>query len=153
MIWGRFALRLYCYRSKPAPHDAKTIAPVNSLSCQNWPPAPLPRAIRVRPHRIALFLLSLILSGAVSPLCAKPDDEVLARIDGQPITAAEVDALIRMPLHELDLARHELRTKALQRLIAARLKADSAAEASGHRVEILLERPLPTDSPEDSVGV
>ena len=70
-------------------------------------------------------------------------DPVVARVDGVAIHASELDAPLRLALHDLDRARYELRRKQLRELIATRLGRDSRADAEAARVEVLLEPPEP----------
>jgi protein-disulfide isomerase len=60
-------------------------------------------------------------------------DEVVARIDGKPVTATELDDALRLPLYDLERARYELRLRRLQGLLAGRRGA----------AEILLPEPEP----------
>lgn len=57
-------------------------------------------------------------TGACAP--EPTEAEVVARVDGQPVTAAELDAPLRLALHDLDVARWELRSAALARRLAGR---------------------------------
>ena len=76
---------------------------------------------------------------------AASTSKVLARVDDQPIGAAEVDASLQIELHDLALARYRLRAKRLDTLIAEQLKAGRPPmkRELRERVEILLEPPEP----------
>jgi predicted DsbA family dithiol-disulfide isomerase len=70
-------------------------------------------------------------------------DAVLARVDGEPIRAAEVDAAVRGGLIRAEVeyrqSQHQLRSEALSELIDARLVA-KRARAEGVTEEALIER-------------
>jgi hypothetical protein len=80
-------------------------------------------------------------------------DTIVARVNGAPITAAELDAALQRPLRDLDRARHALRLKQLEQMIAERVLGLEAAQADPAtafarardqaRIEIVLEPPLP----------
>jgi protein-disulfide isomerase/type II secretory pathway component PulC len=76
------------------------------------------------------------------------DADVAARVDGVAITQAELDAPLRIELHALDVARHELRRERLEQLIEARVGATAAADPT--RVERLLR---PPDAPRFTLDV
>ncbi|MDG2335085.1 MAG: thioredoxin domain-containing protein [Myxococcota bacterium] len=61
--------------------------------------------------------------------------QILARVEGRPIRAAEVDAGLAIALHDLDLARYRLRQERLLEIVEGR-RGPRAMEA-----EILLEAP------------
>jgi protein-disulfide isomerase len=67
---------------------------------------------------------------------------VVARVDGEAITAEELDAQLQLALHDLARAGYELRAKRLRELIATRLGGSGDADDSD-RVEILLAPPEP----------
>lgn len=72
------------------------------------------------------------------------DRKVVARVAGRDIAAGDVDASIRMQLHDLDLARYHLRLQQLKRLVAGQANgsADTDADLPGG-AKILLEPPKP----------
>jgi protein-disulfide isomerase len=79
------------------------------------------------------------------------EEDIVAIINGREITAAELDASIRMQLYELDLARYKLRSIQLNRLIVeqnlasgtANTESDTEAALAKLGATILLEPPIP----------
>lgn len=72
------------------------------------------------------------------------DRNIVAIIDGRDITAAELDSSIQMQLHDLDLAKYELRLQQLKHLIVEQANATGTAKAGDTPdAEILLEPPPP----------
>jgi type II secretion system protein C len=76
--------------------------------------------------------------GVVEPHDAAAD-EVVARVNDQPITARELDAALRLNLFDLDQARYEIRARHLEQLVAERSKLSP----EDIRVEIMLRAPEP----------
>jgi protein-disulfide isomerase len=72
---------------------------------------------------------------------------VVARVGGEAITAAELDASLRFRLHDLDQARYTLRAKRLEELVNQRLGRPAGADLSAARragdVQLLLAPPEP----------
>jgi protein-disulfide isomerase len=58
---------------------------------------------------------------------APPSPDVVARIGDVPITAAELDESIRLPLHDLDRARFDLRAARLRDVLVGRVVGPLAA--------------------------
>ncbi|MCW5890885.1 MAG: thioredoxin domain-containing protein [bacterium] len=54
-------------------------------------------------------------------------DEVVARVGGEAITAARLDEAIRLPLHDLERARWELRARRLDEIVRGRVLGPAAA--------------------------
>ena len=48
---------------------------------------------------------------------AQSDAVVWARVDGKAITATEVDESLRLPLHDLDQVRYQLRARRLEEIL------------------------------------
>jgi 2-hydroxychromene-2-carboxylate isomerase len=81
---------------------------------------------------------------------------VVARVGGEEITAAELDASLRFRLHDLDQARHTLREQRLEELVNQRLGRPAGADLSAARragdVQILLAAPEPLRTELDLAG-
>jgi protein-disulfide isomerase len=83
--------------------------------------------------RRAVAVLALVLAGcggdppaappppAAVPAAAAP--AVVATIDGRPVTTEDLDAALRLPLHDLEVARHALRLAELDRRLAGHPEA------------------------------
>src|SRR5262245_38253992 len=90
-------------------------------------------AVRVRRQRAAggLVLLAGWVAACSAPpaperrdepaACAAPVEDVVARVHGQPLTAAELDATVQLPLYDLDRARYDLRVTRLREMLVARV--------------------------------
>lgn len=73
---------------------------------------------------------------APPPAAASP---VVARVDGRPITAAELDASMPLALHDLDRARFELRRVRLRDLLVSRVLGPRAV-AEGISIDAYVRR-------------
>jgi len=69
-------------------------------------------------------------------------ERAVARVDGEAITAAELDSALRLALYDLEYVRYEARLAKLQELVQERLRR-APGESAADRVEILLEPPDP----------
>jgi protein-disulfide isomerase/type II secretory pathway component PulC len=78
--------------------------------------------------------------------------DIVARIDGRVITAGELDVSMRMQLHDLDVARYELRLRQLEHWVRQQSTpaAGSGAVDTLSELEIYLQPPHP---PRFEVGV
>ena len=92
-------------------------------------------------HAVPALLLAVLTTPACDPAGAPPanEPEVVARAGEAEITRAELDAPLRLKLHDLERAAYELRIRRLQQLIARR----SAGRADPVEPEVLLEPPAP----------
>ena len=63
----------------------------------------------------------------VASCVSTDDDAVVARVGGEPVTATALDATMALRLHDLDMARYELRAGRLRELLLARVLGPSAA--------------------------
>ncbi len=93
---------------------------------------------RVSATANALAVLAVLVSG---PLAAENGDSVLATINGEPITRAQVEASVAAELKSVDLEharkRHETVEMALGQLIAERLLDMAAAEDGTSRDQLI----------------
>ncbi len=92
---------------------------------------------------------------AASATSSPGSDEVLARIDGEPVTMADVEDMLGEQLDQMEfkyrLQRHQLIERALERVVRRRL-LETAAEASGVSGQQLLEEQVgPTAVSPDEV--
>lgn len=89
------------------------------------------RAARVVALAVATFTLALPFvacaetRGGTSP--GSGADDAIAHVDGEPITRAEVEAMVASDLMQLDIRRQDLLSRALDTKIAERLVALEAA--------------------------
>ncbi|MEK7798124.1 MAG: DsbA family protein [Nitrospirota bacterium] len=67
------------------------------------------------------------------PLPLRADSPVLAMVGGAPITQAEIEQALRLPLYELEMERYRLTRRRLDQMIVERLLARAAA-AQGQSV-------------------
>jgi type II secretory pathway component PulC len=83
------------------------------------------------------------------------DDTIVAVVDGEPITARELDESMRAQLDQLERQRNTLRLRRLRRLIAARVlggdradaELDDAFAAAQARADIEIRLPVPSMPP------
>ncbi len=110
----------------------------------------IPSAGPARPGRRVVFALLAALACSGSQREADEGSEaeraqVLAVVDGVEITASEVDAPLRIDLHDLEQAAYERRLERIRTLAGGRLGAGSEPGSTewDSRVEIRLEPPEP----------
>lgn len=82
---------------------------------------------------------------AVSPPAAAAASAVVARVDGRPLTAAELDANMPLALHDLERARFEARRARLQDLVVGRVLGPRAA-AEGLSIDGYVRRHAADDA-------
>lgn len=85
----------------------------------------------------------------------RPDADVVARVDGQTITRSELDAPLRIELHDLEIAAWTARRQRLERMVGRRLGSappPPESEAWNRRVDWLLPRPVPPRFELDTAG-
>jgi len=92
---------------------------------------------RAFPAWLLITSLTAVVAGCsgCSPVTdtSADDEDVVAVIDGTPITARELDDALRPQLGELERSRYELRLKQLHRMIAARVLGEERAEQEGEK--------------------
>jgi protein-disulfide isomerase/type II secretory pathway component PulC len=72
------------------------------------------------------------------------DQNIVAVIDGHKITITDLDASIRMQLHDLERARYKLRLQRLKQLIVERTRTEDDVNSDvSPDIDIFLEPPLP----------
>lgn len=94
----------------------------------------------MKPHLGAVLItMSAALLFPVDATAGKATRDVLAEVDGGPITAAEVATAIGMPLYKLEAQIYEMKRQKLRQLVAEKLLA---AEAAKRKISVaqLLER-------------
>src|SRR5438093_8674835 len=77
-------------------------------------------------HVIGWVLLTATPCFLPSPVQA--DSPVLATVGGTPITAAEIEQALRLPLYDLEVEKYRLTQRKLDQTIVERLLAGAAAE-------------------------
>ena len=80
-------------------------------------------------HASALAVAAVCLL----PLPLRADSPVMAMVGGAPITQAEIEQALRLPLYELEMERYRLTRRRLDQMIVERLLARAAA-AQGQSV-------------------
>src|SRR5437867_12882612 len=70
----------------------------------------------------------LLTAACFLPSPARSDSSVVATVGGTPITAAEVEQALRLPLYELEVEKYRLTQRKLDQTIVERLLARAAAE-------------------------
>ncbi|MBI3808888.1 MAG: DsbA family protein, partial [Nitrospirae bacterium] len=84
-------------------------------------------AIGLRAATIAVAAVCLL------PLPLRADSPVMATVGGAPITQAEIEQALRLPLYELEMEKYRLTRRRLDQMIVERLLARAAA-AQGQSV-------------------
>lgn len=82
-------------------------------------------------HTIGLRLATLGAVAAAAcllPLPLRADSPVVATVGGVPITEAEIEQALRLPLYELEVEKYRLTRRRLDQAIVERLLARAAAE-------------------------
>ena len=74
-------------------------------------------------HASALAVVAVCLL----PLPLRADSPVMAMVGGAPITQAEIEQALRLPLYELEMERYRLTRRRLDQMIVERLLARAAA--------------------------
>lgn len=107
---------------------------------------PSPTAQRVLPKLVALGLLGLV--GSVLPACAgeksadkgvdKGKPELVAEIDGKPVTMADLEEMLAPQLAQIDRQRQQLLEQGLERLVQQKL-IEAEATARGVTPDALVE--------------
>ena len=80
---------------------------------------------------IGLRLATMGVVAAAACLLPSPlraDSPVVATVGGTPITMAEVEQALRLPLYELEMEKYRLTRRRLDQAIVERLLARAAAE-------------------------
>lgn len=77
---------------------------------------------------------------------ATPGDDVVARVGGEPITAARLDEALQLPLHDLARARWELRAQRLDAIVRGRVLGPAAAQ-EGVSIDAYVQRHAGPDGP------
>ena len=78
-------------------------------------------------HRI-IGLGLLMAAAGLLPSPVRADSPVLATVGGTPITAAEIEQALRLPLYDLEVEKYRLTRRKLDQTIVERLLARAAAE-------------------------
>ncbi|TAL12779.1 MAG: hypothetical protein EPO02_00705 [Nitrospirae bacterium] len=103
-------------------------------------------AISLRASAIAVAAVCLL------PLPLRADSPVMATVEGAPITQAEIEQALRLPLYELEQERYRLTRRRLDQMIVERLLARAAA-AQGQSVSAFVsaqvQGPIATITPEE----
>ena len=102
---------------------------------------PSPLAPRVLPKLVALGLLGLV--GSVLPACAGEKEaaakpELVAEIDGKPVTMADLEEMLAPQLAQLDRQRQQLLEQGLENLVKQKL-IEAEASVRGVTPEALVE--------------
>lgn len=84
-------------------------------------------AIGLRASAIAVAVVGLL------PVPLRADSSVMATVGGTPITQAEIEQALRLPLYELEMEKYRLTKRRLDQMIVERLLARAAA-AQGQSV-------------------
>ena len=84
-------------------------------------------AIGLRASAIAVAAVCLL------PLPLRADSPVMAIVGGAPITQAEIEQALRLPLYELEMEKYRLTRRRLDQMIVERLLGRAAA-AQGQSV-------------------
>lgn len=103
-------------------------------------------AIGLRASAIAVTAVCLL------PLPLRADSPVMATVGGLPITQAEIEQALRLPLYELEMEKYRLTKRRLDQMIVERLLARAAA-AQGQSVSAFVsaavQGSIATITPED----
>lgn len=86
-----------------------------------------------------------------APRAAAPGDAVVARVGGDGVTASRLDEAIRLPLHDLERARFELRARRLDEIVRGRVLGPPAA-AEGVSIDEYVRRHAGPDGPDAFVA-
>src|SRR5437899_13032305 len=70
----------------------------------------------------------LTAAACLLPSTVQADSPVLATVGGTPITAAEIEQALRLPLYDLEVEKYRLTRRKLDQTIVARSLARAAAE-------------------------
>ena len=70
----------------------------------------------------------LTAAACLLPSTVRADSPVLATVGGAPITAAEIEQALRLPLYDLEVEKYRLTRRKLDQTIVERLLARAAAE-------------------------
>jgi len=105
------------------------------------------------PPVIGLRAAAIVVAAAcLLPLPLRADSPVLATVGGVPITQAEIEQALRLPLYELEMEKHHLTKRRLDQMIVERLLARAAA-AQGQSVSAFVSAAVQGDiaaiTPED----
>ncbi len=87
---------------------------------------------------------SAVLLACLLPLPARADSPVLATVGGVPITQAEIEQALRLPLYELEMEKYRLTKRRLDQMIVERLLARAAA-AQGQSVSAFVSAAVQGD--------
>lgn len=71
---------------------------------------------------------ALVAAGCLLPHSFRTDSSVLATVAGEPITEAEIERALRLPLYDLEVEKYRLTRRKLDQTIVERLLARAAAE-------------------------
>src|SRR5438093_13034473 len=71
----------------------------------------------------------LTAAACLLPSPARADSSVVATVGGTPITAAEIEQALRLPLYDLEVEKYRLTRRKLDQTIVERLLARAAANA------------------------
>src|SRR5207247_7613222 len=103
-------------------------------------------------HVIGCLLLTAAACLLPSPVQA--DSPVLATVGGAPITAAEIEQALRLPLYDLEVEKYRLTRRKLDQTIVERLLARAAGERGqtvSAYVTAEVQDQIATITPEDIV--
>src|SRR5881628_3056453 len=70
----------------------------------------------------------LTAAACLLPSPARADSSVVATVGGTPITAAEIEQALRLPLYDLEVEKYRLTRRKLDQTIVERLLARAAGE-------------------------
>src|SRR5213594_3611699 len=70
----------------------------------------------------------LLTAACFLPSPARSDSSVVATVGGTPITAAEIEQALRLPLYDLEVEKYRLTRRKLDQTIVERLLARAAGE-------------------------
>src|SRR3989454_10817250 len=97
----------------------------------------------------------LTAAACLLPSTVQADSPVLATVGGTPITAAEIEQALRLPLYDLEVEKYRLTQRKLDQTIVERLLAGAAAER-GQTVSALGtaagQAPIAAATPEESAA-
>jgi protein-disulfide isomerase len=90
-------------------------------------------------------------TNVAAPQAAVSADAVVARIGADTVTASRLDEAIRLPLHDLEHARFELRARRLDEIVRGRVLGPAAA-AEGVSIEEYVRRHAGPEGPDAFVA-
>src|SRR2546427_96619 len=94
----------------------------------------------------------LTAAACLLPSPARADSSVVATVGGTPITAAEIEQALRLPLYDLEVEKYRLTRRKLDQTIVERLPARAAGERGqtvSAYVTAEVQPPIATLTPEE----